>query len=108
MLSLSRNVDVTGTSSDLDCSITSNGQVSHHNAVPSLNGVIGNPYSSFIGDPDYSDDSEIDGADGNDIRREKMFEDQVQFGDRLETIAYHLGYSNIINFTDSKSLWNLV
>ena len=36
------------------------------------------------------------------------FEDQVQFEDRLETVAYHLGYSNIINFTDSKSLWNLV
>ena len=96
MLSLCRNVDVTGTSSALDCSIISSELVSHHNAIPSLNSVIGNPYSSFSGDPGYSDDSEIDSADDDDIRREEMFEDQVQFGDRLETVAYHLGYSNII------------
>ena len=96
MLSLCRNVDVTGTSSELDCSIISSELVSHHNAVPSLNSVIGNPYSSFIGDLDYSDNSESDSAADDDIRREEMFEDQVQFGDRLETVAYHLGYSNII------------
>ena len=96
MLSPCRNIDVTGTSSDLDCSIISSELVSHHNAVPSLNSVIGNPYSSFIGDLDNLDDSEIDSADDDDIKREEMFEDQVQFGDRLETVAYHLGYSNII------------
>ena len=96
MLSLYRNVDVTGTSSELGCSIISSELVSHHNAVPSLNSVIGNPYSSFIGDLDYSDNSENDSAADDDIRREEMFEDQVQFGDRLETVAYHLGYSNII------------
>ena len=82
MRGLCRNVDVTGTSSDLDCSIISSELVSHHNAVPSLNSVIGNPYLSFNGDPDYSDDSEIDSADGDEIRRDEMFEDPVEFGDR--------------------------
>lgn len=82
MRALCRNVDVTGTSSDLDCSIISSELVSQHNAVPFLNSISGNPYSSFNDDPDSSDDSEIDSADDDEIRREDMFEDQVQFGDR--------------------------
>ena len=40
------------------------------------------PYSSFNGDPHYSDDSEFDSADDDEIRQEDMFEDQVEFGDR--------------------------
>ena len=83
MHALCRNVDVTGTSSDLDCSIISSELDSHHNAVPSLYSIIGNhPYSSLSGDPDYSDDTEIDSADDDDIRQEEMFEGQVEFGDR--------------------------
>ena len=61
----------------LHCSIISSELVSHHNAVLSLNSVIGNPYSSFSGDPGNSDDSEFDSADDDEFRREDMFEDRV-------------------------------
>ena len=72
MHTLCRNVDGTGTSSDLRLGLLNYQQRASQS---SQCGTIGNhPYSSFIGDPDYSDD--------DDIRLEEMFEDQVEFGDR--------------------------
>ena len=86
-----RNVDVAGSSSHLNSSST-NKQASHLNLVPSVNSVMGNPYSSFSDDRKLSsdesdgdsddDDNSDDNDDDDESRTMDAFGNPFKFGDR--------------------------
>ena len=85
LLFFHRDVDITGTSSQLYHPSTSK-EASCLNALPSLNSVVGNPYSSFseIPVPQQSQDSESNESDESDESGESCnddFDEQFIFGD---------------------------